>query len=60
MTFGELIKKLKKADFRLVRQGKGSVQYWSNGEVEVRVDFHAKKEVPSGTCHKILKDAGLK
>jgi predicted RNA binding protein YcfA (HicA-like mRNA interferase family) len=26
----------------------------------IRVDFHGAKEVPTGTCHAILKAAGLK
>jgi predicted RNA binding protein YcfA (HicA-like mRNA interferase family) len=26
----------------------------------IRVDYHASKEVPTGTCHAILKAAGLK
>jgi hypothetical protein len=26
----------------------------------VRIDYHGSKEVPTGTCHAILKAAGLK
>jgi hypothetical protein len=26
----------------------------------IRVDYHGSKEVPSGTCHAILKVAGIK
>ena len=26
----------------------------------IRLDFHGSKEVPTGTCHAILKAAGLK
>jgi hypothetical protein len=26
----------------------------------VRVDYHGSKEVPTGTCHAILKAAGIK
>ena len=26
----------------------------------IRVDFHGAKEVPTGTCHAVLKAAGLK
>lgn len=41
---------------------KGSVRYygkdgWNN---LIRVDYHGSKEVPKGTCHVILKDAGIK
>ncbi|MDI6776220.1 MAG: hypothetical protein QMD03_03110 [Syntrophales bacterium] len=30
---------------------------WNN---LIRVDYHGSKEVPKGTCHAILKDAGIK
>lgn len=26
----------------------------------IRVDYHGSREVPTGTCFKILKDAGIK
>jgi predicted RNA binding protein YcfA (HicA-like mRNA interferase family) len=26
----------------------------------IRVDYHGSKEVPTGTCHAILRAAGLK
>jgi mRNA-degrading endonuclease toxin of MazEF toxin-antitoxin module len=26
----------------------------------IRIDFHGSKEVPTGTCHAILKAAGIK
>ena len=60
MRFSELVRKLEQAGFRIVRQ-KGSVGYygkpgWKN---LVRVDYHGSKEVPTGTCHAILKAAGL-
>ena len=61
MTFGELIRKLELSGFRLLRE-KGSVRYYRKlgWEKVVRVDYHGSKEVPSGTCHAILKAAGLK
>lgn len=60
MRFSELVRKLEQAGFRIVRE-KGSVRYygkpgWKN---LVRVDYHGSKEVPTGTCHAILKAAGL-
>ncbi|MGD0266909.1 MAG: type II toxin-antitoxin system HicA family toxin [Candidatus Methylomirabilota bacterium] len=47
--------------FRLIRE-KGSVRYYRKPELDkvIRVDYHASKEVPTGTCHAILKAAGLK
>ena len=61
MKFSELIRLLEANGFRLVRE-KGSVRYygkegWPN---LVRVDFHGRKEVPSGTCNAILKAAGIR
>jgi len=60
LRFSELVRKLEQAGFRIVRE-KGSVRYygkpgWKN---LVRVDYHGSKEVPTGTCHAILKAAGL-
>ena len=60
MTFAELVRRLGEAEFKLIRQ-KGSVRYYGKPECEslIRVDYHGKKEVPSGTCAAILKAAGL-
>jgi predicted RNA binding protein YcfA (HicA-like mRNA interferase family) len=61
MTFNELVRKLEQAGFRIVRE-KGSVRYYGKPRWDklVRVDYHGRKEVPMGTCHAILKAAGLK
>lgn len=61
MKFSELVRLLEENGFRLVKE-KGSVRYysrpgWSN---LLRVDYHGSKEVPKGTCHAILKAAGIK
>jgi predicted RNA binding protein YcfA (HicA-like mRNA interferase family) len=47
--------------FRLIKE-KGSIRYCAKtGHPHlIRVDFHGAKEVPTGTCHAILKAAGLK
>jgi len=60
MKFSELVRLLERNGFKLVKE-KGSVRYygkpgWPN---LVRVDFQGSKEVPTGTCHAILKAAGL-
>jgi predicted RNA binding protein YcfA (HicA-like mRNA interferase family) len=41
---------------------KGSVRYYRRPGLDkvIRVDYHASKEVPTGTCQAILKAAGLK
>lgn len=61
MKFSELVRILEEDGFRIVKE-KGSIRYygktiWSN---LVRVDYHGSKEVPTGTCHAILKAAGIK
>ncbi len=61
MTFAELVRVLEGAGFRKLRE-KGSVRYYakSGWPKLIRVDYHGSKEVPTGTCHAILKAAGLK
>lgn len=60
MKFSELIRRLEADGFRLVKE-KGSVRYYAKtGHPRlIRVDFHGAKEVPTGTCHAILRAAGL-
>lgn len=60
MKFGELVRLLEANGFTLVRQ-KGSVRYYgkTGWPQLIRVDFHGAKEVPTGTCHAILKAAGI-
>ena len=61
MKFSELVKLLEKNGFRVVKE-KGSIRYYgkSGWNRLVRVDYHGRKEVPTGTCQAILKSAGLK
>ena len=61
MKFNELVRLLEQNGFRIIKE-KGSIRYyvkpgWSN---LIRVDYHGSKEVPKGTCHAILKAAGIK
>ncbi len=60
MTFSELIRMLEKHGFTLLK-GKGSIRYYRKAGHDklIRVDYHGKKEVPTGTCHAILKAAGI-
>lgn len=60
MSFSELVRILERDGFHLAKQ-KGSIRYyrklgWKN---LIRVDYHGAKEVPAGTCHAILKSAGI-
>jgi predicted RNA binding protein YcfA (HicA-like mRNA interferase family) len=61
MKFTELVRLLETNGFRIVKE-KGSIRYYGKAEWPrlIRVDFHGPKEVPTGTCHSILKAAGLK
>jgi predicted RNA binding protein YcfA (HicA-like mRNA interferase family) len=61
MRFSELVQLLEKNGFRLIRE-KGSIRYYAKTAHDklIRVDFHGAKEVPTGTCHAILKAAGIK
>jgi predicted RNA binding protein YcfA (HicA-like mRNA interferase family) len=61
MTFNELVHLLEENGFTLIRE-KGSVRYYSKEDWDrpIRVDYHGAKEVPTGTCHAILKAAGIR
>lgn len=61
MKFSELVKLLEQNDFRVIKE-KGSIRYYGKeGWTRlIRVDYHGAKEVPTGTCHSILKAAGIK
>lgn len=61
MKFSELVRLLEENGFRIVKQ-KGSIRYYGKPEWDklIRVDYHGTKEVPTGTCHAILKAAGIK
>ncbi len=61
MRFSELVQLLEKNAFTLVKE-KGSIRYYRKAGVSrlIRIDYHGAKEVPTGTCHAILKAAGLK
>jgi predicted RNA binding protein YcfA (HicA-like mRNA interferase family) len=54
MKFSELVRLLEQEGFRLVKE-KGSIRYYAKAGHP-----HGAKEVPTGTCHAILKAAGLK
>ncbi|MBI5388066.1 MAG: type II toxin-antitoxin system HicA family toxin [Verrucomicrobia bacterium] len=61
MKFSEVVRILEQNGFRLLKE-KGSVRYYVKlgHPCLIRVDFDGAKEVPTGTCHAILKAAGLK
>jgi predicted RNA binding protein YcfA (HicA-like mRNA interferase family) len=61
MKFSELVRLLENNGFTLVKE-KGSIRYYRKEGVAnvIRVDYHGNREVPTGTCHAILKTAGIK
>ena len=61
MKFNELIKLLERSGFKLLKE-KGSIRYYSKPGHDrlIRVGYHGAKEVPTGTCHAVLKAAGIK
>ncbi len=61
MKFSELVKLLEKDGFKIIKH-KGSIKYYGKPGWHrlIRVDYHGAKEVPKGTCHSILKAAGIK
>jgi predicted RNA binding protein YcfA (HicA-like mRNA interferase family) len=61
MRFNELIRILEDEGFRLVKE-KGSIRYYHKAGHPhlIRVDYHGSKEIPTGTCHAILKAAGIR
>ena len=61
MKFSELVSLLEEIGFRVVRQ-KVSIRYYGKPKWEklIRVGYHGVKDVPTGTCHAILKAAEIK
>ena len=61
MKFSELIKVLESNGFRIIKE-KGSIRYYEKPGRDnlIRVDYHGSREIPTGTCHAILKAAGIK
>lgn len=61
MKFSELVRLLEGHGFRVVKQ-KGSIRYYGKPGHHrlVRLDYHGAKEVPKGTCHAILRAAGVR
>lgn len=61
MKFSELVRLLEENEFRIAKE-KGAIRYYGKPEWNklIKVDCHGSKEVPTGTCHAILKAAGIK
>jgi predicted RNA binding protein YcfA (HicA-like mRNA interferase family) len=61
VKFSELVRRLEKNGFKIIKE-KGSIRYYGKPGLNklIRVDYHGSKEVPTGTCHSIIKAAGIK
>jgi len=61
LKFSEIVKLLEQNGFKIVKE-KGSIRYYGKPGWDrlIRIDYHGAKEVPTGTCHSILKAAGIK
>jgi predicted RNA binding protein YcfA (HicA-like mRNA interferase family) len=58
-TTAELIRRLRRAGFRLIAHGKKHDVYENSGsDRRVIVPRHSR-EIPNGTYHSMLRDAGL-
>jgi predicted RNA binding protein YcfA (HicA-like mRNA interferase family) len=61
MKCDELLKKLKKAGWRQIRQnGSHKILRNDHSPETIVLPYHRGKEVPTGTAKRILKQAGLK
>ena len=61
MTVNEIIKMIRKAGCRKIREGRNH-EIWLNPATGVTfpVPRHGGKELPTGNANKILNDAGIK
>jgi len=61
VKFSELVRLIERNGFKIVKE-KGAIKYYGKPKWDklIRIDFHGSKEVPKGTCHSILKAAGIK
>jgi len=61
MKFSELVRTLENNGFKMIKE-KGSIRYYGKPGWDklIRVDYHGSKDVTKGTCHAILKAAGIK
>jgi predicted RNA binding protein YcfA (HicA-like mRNA interferase family) len=61
MRFSELVRLLEQNGFKVIKE-RGAIRYYGKPGWDklIRVDYPASKEVPTGTCHSILKAAGIR
>ena len=59
MKYNEFFREIKKKGWRLLRQGKGNHEIWTNGIIEVAIPNHGSKELPNGLEKSLRKQMGL-
>jgi predicted RNA binding protein YcfA (HicA-like mRNA interferase family) len=61
MTYGELIRRLRRLGVEFHHQGGGSHEFWWNPVTKgkTQIAAHRGREIPSGTLQKILSDLDL-
>jgi predicted RNA binding protein YcfA (HicA-like mRNA interferase family) len=61
LKFSELERLLKKNGFKLEKKNGSKRFYHKPGyDKVIQIDYHASKEVPTGTCLATLKAAGIR
>lgn len=60
LTARELVRRLEAAGFACIRQRGSHARFRHEDGRAVTVPMHARKQIPTGTLHAILKQAKLK
>ena len=59
MKYSAFFREIRKKGWWFLRQGKGSHEIWTNGEIEVAIPNHGAKELSSGLEKALRKQMGL-
>lgn len=59
MKYSAFFREIRKKGWWFLRQGKGSHEIWTNGEMEIAIPYHGSKELPSGLEKALRKQMGL-
>ena len=57
--YRDVVKVLKHFGFAQCREAKGSHQIWKNEDRYTTIPYRSRKDIPEGTLHHILKQAGI-
>lgn len=59
MKHSEFFREIKKKGWTFLRQGKGSHEIWTNGNIQVAIPNHGRKELSTGLEKSLRKQMGL-